>query len=293
MSAAAEVVSAAATENRKSQNPNEGWTLVLPRRAKNRSKKSQIPKSQSSKIPIPWVPTDLGSSQTDPSTESKLLQKIQLSVKKLESSDFYRALADQLRTPQILHSICRALSSHLKMPMVIYGIGSIGSYDPSRLQLALAILLQRDFDWIGRIEIFDPVISAVESRVMAALDCSVLSVDEQGRRAAEEPTLFFMPHCEAVLYDNLIEANWRPERLNRIVVFGNSFGHYRRVVSEFKGSAIADSARHVLAVGRFVEEVGIETVSDDFFRAFHETSWHFFDLDPGMDMESVKLEREL
>ncbi|KAL5973599.1 sensitivity to red-light reduced protein [Asimina triloba] len=271
----------------------DGWTVVLPRWSKRRRQKSQIPKSPpSSRIPtpIPWTPAI----QTDPiniSDESKLLHKIHISLQKLQSSQFYHALAALLRSPQTLASLSRALSSHpnMLMPMVVYGIGSIGSHYPPRLQLALAILLRRNFDWIGDVQVFDPVISAAEARVMASLGCPVLSVDEQARRVVDRPTLFFMPHCEAALYDNLIEANWAPERLNRMVVFGNSFGRYERFALEFGDSEIAASARHVLGVRRFVEEVGVEMVEEDFYRAFNETSWHFFNLDPGMDMGGVKL----
>lgn len=140
--------------------------------------------------------------------------------------------------------------------MVIYGIGSIECYDPPRLQLSLAILLARQFDWIGQIEIFDPIISLAESRVMEALGCKVLSIDEQGRRETKKPTLFFMPHCEAVLYDNLLETNWRMEQLNQMVVFGNSFKQYEQFVSEFKSSVVANSARYVLEATKFAEEIG-------------------------------------
>ena len=86
------------------------------------------------------------------------------------------------------------------------------------MQLSLAMLLKRKFSWIGDIEVFDPILSATESRVLENLGCSVLSVNEQGQRQASKPTLFFMPHCEAVLYNNLVQANWRTERLNNIVL---------------------------------------------------------------------------
>ncbi|KAF8395661.1 hypothetical protein HHK36_019611 [Tetracentron sinense] len=174
------------------------------------------------------------------------------------------------------------------MQMVIYGIGSIESYESPRLQLSLAILTKRKFSWIGDIEVFDPVISTAESRVLEALGCSVLLVNEQGRRKALKPTLFFMPHCEAELYNNLLQANWQAELLNRAVVFGNSFKIYKQFASEFKSSVVV-SAKHVLAVHKFMNEFGIETVSDEFFGAFHDSSWHFFYLDPEMELQDIEL----
>jgi hypothetical protein len=61
------------------------------------------------------------------------------------------------------------------MPMVIYGIGSIELYEPPRLQLSIAMLMKRDFNWIGNIEVFDPILSATESRVLEALGCTVMA----------------------------------------------------------------------------------------------------------------------
>ncbi|KAF9596864.1 hypothetical protein IFM89_013912 [Coptis chinensis] len=190
-----------------------------------------------------------------------------------------------METLEVLTYFLRILGSETKMQMVIYGIGSIESYDCPRLQLSFAILIKRKFDWIGDIEVFDPVLSTTETNALEALGCTVLKVNEQGRRQAVKPTMFFMPHCEAVLYDNLLQANWRPENLNQMVLFGNSFEKYEQYVSEFKNSVIVDSARFVLGVRRFSVEVGVDVVSDDFFRAFHDSSWHFFKLDPQKELE--------
>lgn len=221
----------------------------------------------------PWAPSDL---EIDPIRKSKLIQKMQVCMKKIESSPFYHTLMDQIQTPEILGHFYRVLDSESKMQMVIYGIGSIESYETPRLQLSIAILLKRKFSWIGDIEVFDPVLSATESQVLETLGCSVLSVNEQGQRHALKPTLFFMPHCEAELYDNLLRANWGVELLNRVVLFGNSFETYEQHVSEFKNSAVVDSARHILGIRQFTKEFKIKTVSDDYFGAFHDSSWHFF-----------------
>ena len=115
--------------------------------------------------------------------------------------------------------------------------------------------------------------------MLEALGCSVLSVNEQGRQQASKPTPFFMPHCEAELYDNLVQAKWRTERLNNIVLFGNNFGTYEQHVSEFRSSTLVDSSRHILAVRKFTCEFAIKVVSDYYFGAFHDSSWHFLSLD--------------
>ncbi|KAI3931157.1 hypothetical protein MKX01_029347 [Papaver californicum] len=196
----------------------EDWKVVVPRRGKQRRKRNN-PKIETIEQ-APW--------------------KIQICMNTLENSKFYSNILDQIQTPQILSYFTSVLASESKMQMVIYGIGSIDSYETPRLQLVLAILIKRRFDWIGDTEVFDPV--------------------EQGRRQVLKPMMFFMPHCEAVLYDNPLQANWKAEFLNLIALFGNSFE-------------------------KFSVEVMIEIVSDEYFRPFHDSSCHFFNLDQDMDLE--------
>ncbi|CAL5331300.1 unnamed protein product [Camellia sinensis] len=262
-------------------NPTGDWTIVLPRRGKKqrRNLKSQILEQEQ-----PWVPID---HEVDSDRELKLMQKMRVCMKKVETSLFFSTFMDQTRSPQILDRLSRLLGSEPKMNMVIYGIGSIESYDPPRFQLSLAILMKKMFSWIGDLEVFDPILSCTETRVLESLGCSVLSVNEQGRRQALKPTLFFMPHCEAELYDNLLQANWRSDMLNRIILFGNSFDTYEQYGSVFKNSNAVNLRKHILAVRRFTKEFGIKTVSDDYFRAFHDLSWHFFSIDPEMELNIV------
>ncbi|KAF2323759.1 hypothetical protein GH714_036846 [Hevea brasiliensis] len=193
---------------------NGEWTIVLPRRGKQRRK---FPKIRTLEQQLqPWVPTDL---ESDPNRQSKLIEKMQTS------------------------ECCN--------------------------------LDEKEFSWIGDIEVFDPVLSATESRVLEVLGCSVLSMNEHGRRRVTKPTIFYMPHCEAELYNNLLQANWGVDLLNCIVLFGNSFELYR-YLSEFRNSTLVDSSRHIVAVREFTHEYVIKTISNDYFAAFHDSSWHFF-----------------
>lgn len=222
----------------------------------------------------------------DPEEEERLKKKMHNCLKKLEDSDFYNKFVEQLQSPQVLNNILRAASaeSEQQIQMVVYGIGSIANSEKSRLQLCLALLLKRNFSWVGRIEVFDPILSASECGIMESLGCTILAVNEQGMRTAESPTLFFMPHCAALLYDNVLRANWSPVLLNRIILLGNSFGSYLEQLSEFHRSPVA-STRYIMTVADHMDEFRIQTVSDDFFAAFHQTSWHFFALDASLDLK--------
>jgi len=249
---------------------SEGWTVVLPRRSRQRRKatKSEVLEEKQE----PWTPTD---SLIDPSKESTLVQKMERCINKIDKSEFYHTFRDQIQT-SVADYFNRVLGSEIKMQMVIYGIGSIELYEPPRLQLSLAILLRRDFSWIENIEVFDPILSATESRVLETLGCSVMSINEFGRREALKPTMFFMPHCEAELYNNLLQANWKLNLLKNIVLFGNSFETYEQHVSLCKNSPIVNSMGYILAARGFTNEFRIQTVSDDYYNAFHDSSWHLF-----------------
>lgn len=254
----------------------EDWTIVLPRRGKKGRtlRKSVIREKQNEEHP--WAPVDV---ETDHERESRLIEKIHNTIQKLEKAEFCSFIFDQMKGPDmldILNRFLKILGSEKKMKMVIYGIGSIESFEPPRLQLSLAILIKRKFDWIGEIEVFDPIISLTESNILKSLGCTVLSVNEQGRRPAQEPTLFFMPHCEAELYDNLLEANWRVDNLNYLLLFGNSFSAYEQHTSVFKTSEIVNTRKHILAARSFTKEFKVDIPSEDYFRAFQNSSWHFF-----------------
>ncbi|KAK3025257.1 hypothetical protein RJ639_044499 [Escallonia herrerae] len=266
------MAASAKSSTREKPNPTEEWTIVLPRHGKQRRKFPEIKTSE--QRDTSWGPSDV---ETDPEREIKLMWKMRNYIKKLEESQFYRTFLDQIQTAEMLEYFSNVLGSESSMEMVVYGIGSIESSESSRWQLALAILMKRKFSWIGCMEVFDPVISLSESRVLEALGFSVLSVNEQGRRKATRPTLFFLPHCEAELYDHLLEANWRGGMLNRIVLFGNSFEVYEESLSLCQNSFLVDSTKHMLALKKYRKEFEIRTVSDDYFRAFNGSSWHFFE----------------
>ncbi|KAK4754479.1 hypothetical protein SAY87_002583 [Trapa incisa] len=252
---------------------NGEWMVVGPRRGIPRRgiREKPMVRAKALEERESWTPID---SENDPEGVLKLTCKVELLMKKMESSLFYHALMKQIEDPEVFGCFIRVLGSSSQMQMVVYGIGSIESYEPPRLQLSLALLMKRKFSWIGDIEVFDPILSKMECEVLESFGCRILSINEQGRRNVLKPTLFFMPHCEADLYNNLLQANWSADSLKRIALFGNSF-HTYKLASELNGS-IVQSAKHVLAAAEFADEFKVEIVSDDFLRAFHDSSWHFF-----------------
>ncbi|KAK1327009.1 hypothetical protein QJS10_CPA01g02615 [Acorus calamus] len=150
---------------------------------------------------------------------------MQNAMNKVKFSRFYLHVDQQLEASHPLQDPLKnkILSVQGSKPtMVAYGIGSIESDPQPRLELSLAILLARHLG-IHRLEVFDPVLSSIECRVIVSLGCAVFSINEHCRRAVTGPTLFFMPHCCRWMFDNLLGANWSASQLNRITVLGNTF----------------------------------------------------------------------
>ena len=51
----------------------------------------------------------------------------------------------------------------------------------------------------------------------------MLLVNNLGRTTCNLRTLFYLPHCNFRLTHNLLAANWSPGKLQKVVIFGDSF----------------------------------------------------------------------
>nr|XP_057926898.1 SRR1-like protein [Doryrhamphus excisus] len=120
---------------------------------------------------------------------------------------------------------------------VCYGLGTFSSCVSARYQLAMLLLLLD----AGKIPlkdcfVFDPAFSPGEKDVLRELDLTVLTENEEGKRLATKPTLFYLMHCGKALYNNLLWKNWNPQSLPLIMIIGNSFSSMRErmIEREFK-----------------------------------------------------------
>ncbi|XP_057853995.2 protein SENSITIVITY TO RED LIGHT REDUCED 1 isoform X2 [Cryptomeria japonica] len=268
------------------------WTVVVGRKKKNNASRYREPRKidtgssdQTQYLSMAAYAFEAGGTEpVDSDEDDKIMSRMRSSLKKVAESTFYKKLLEQLQSPEVLNSVMRVVGMDSQLQMVVYGIGSIGDSERSRLQLSLALLLKQRFCWVGEIEVFDPIVTASEYRVIKSLGCTFAEINEQGRRTVNRPTLFFMPHCEAFLYDNVLQVNWSALLLNRIVFFGNSFNSYLE-----NSSVSRNPPGYVLAIAEHVHEFEILTVSSDFFPAFNNMSWHFFHLDPSLDLKTLKI----
>lgn len=74
--------------------------------------------------------------------------------------------------------------------------------------------------------IFDPVMTELDKELCAIYKLDIIQENEQGKRAVEQSTLFYMPHCGRGLYSNTLSANWTAQQLPLITIIGNRFDMY-------------------------------------------------------------------
>ena len=162
----------------------------------------------------------------------EIIKNIQLARDKLEKSSFLTEFMEQTQNPETVARIERVLGTdpeHSQFQIVLYGVGVMTpdkenpvDVEPNHMHLCLAILLREKFDWVHDIVVYDPVLSTMEKEAINAFDCNCLSFDENCRRTVNRPTLFFMPHLPIFLTENVLEANWSPENLNKIIILGKN-----------------------------------------------------------------------
>ena len=131
--------------------------------------------------------------------------------------------------------------------IVCLGIGNFGKklYSVPMLQLACALLLQRDLDNLleknsqqkprTSIIYFEPMITKVEKEVLCKFDrLLVMNENMKGKHNIPEgkSILFYLPHCPMRIYSNIVWANWGKNIVENAVLLGNSFKAYdERIIS--------------------------------------------------------------
>jgi len=59
--------------------------------------------------------------------------------------------------------------------------------------------------------------------LLEKLGFTVLKTNEEARRQSNASiSLFYMIHCTAEMYENLLQANWEEDRLSSLILVGNS-----------------------------------------------------------------------
>lgn len=115
----------------------------------------------------------------------------------------------------------RDLTESRKLSRVVcYGVGRISESTISRHQLAFLqrVVEQLDIPVIG---IWDPLITVEEWSYYTSMHY----IKAEFPIKAEALTLFYMPHCDLHVYDQLLSSQERAS-LHNTIIFGNDFAGY-------------------------------------------------------------------
>ncbi|KAI9358002.1 hypothetical protein DFJ73DRAFT_774621 [Zopfochytrium polystomum] len=195
-------------------------------------------------------------------------------IETTRASDFFGRLVSGLRAscPPL---VATAPADARPSLCVCYGIGPLSTSLTSQHQFALCVLLVEEWK-IPNAELFDPVLTPLDVEIAQRFGFAVIASNEHGARAATSPTLFYMPHCGDVLYNNVVRANWSAEALSRLVVVGNSFDAYSLMPNQRK---LAAQSPFLVKIAPHATEHPLPTPAPAHVGpyVFNDTSAHWFD----------------
>ncbi|KAG8190597.1 hypothetical protein JTE90_017862 [Oedothorax gibbosus] len=252
----------------------DGFTLVTnkQKRRKNKSKKCNI------------------TTPSLPQSEVEVFKrsKIETIQKDLYYSTFFSTFIENLN--QALNNILQPLKHHPteimnvtdnfnnldisssnEVDIVCYGLGHFITCMIARYQLAFLLSLKEVLH-ADTVTVFDPVFLVEEKCFLKELGFDVLEVNEEAKRPIFRKTIFFMPHCDLPLYDNLLSANWNENGLPNLIIIGNSFQNYFLKTPERE---LKRKAKYVFYSWEIVTE---NTICNNFqfTDVFNDLSVHYF-----------------
>ena len=192
------------------------WTVVTKndkkRIAKGRRRKKNNIKKQEEEDDDTFTATD----------KERCTIAIQNCVDKLKQTDLHRNLVELL----LLVSDNDDNDNTIK-DIVCYGVGNFSggvAANAPMWQLACIISLQTILS-AENVYYYDPCTTALELEILTTdLNMTVLTENERGLRITTTQTLFVMPHCPQLLYNNVLISNWTS--LHNIWILGNSLHAY-------------------------------------------------------------------
>ena len=114
--------------------------------------------------------------------------------------------------------------------IVAYGMGSFETKN-AIVQMGCLLnladyLRERSTSASITVEVFDPVMNELDIGLVEKLGFTCIKENENCKRVAPEPTLFYMPHGDIFMYGNLIEKNHTMETIENVILFGNGLTSY-------------------------------------------------------------------
>eukprot|EP00977_Amphora_coffeiformis_P001539 scaffold296_cov102-Amphora_coffeaeformis.AAC.27 len=210
-------------------------------------------------------------SQTAVENISELEQIVLACRQTLQKTTLYREILEgviaTLETPEIL---CLGMGNFSKTHGVYFSA--------SLWQLACLLQMRDDLEakrekegstGLIKVYFYDPISTDFEKKFLQQNQILVLQKDEQGKRKLQPGALVFLPHCPAILYENLLQTNPHIPSDNQTVLLGNSIQHFCEALTPTVGIATLQARVDALEERRLTVEEGGQP--GDFDKAFNDT----------------------
>ncbi|XP_050433864.1 SRR1-like protein [Adelges cooleyi] len=170
--------------------------------------------------------------------------------------------------------------------ILCYGLGNFMDSLQSRYQLALLLVIKKEFN-VDNCLVYDPKFTDAEQVHLAEIGCDLISENEEGKRRLLPGTFVYMPHCPKQLLNNLLWANWNKDVLINSVVLCNSID---LTVTSTPDRILDKYAHYVLKIAPFAKEKQLSKhfVYEDIF---NDMSLHYFPKDKLEESNNIYWER--
>jgi hypothetical protein len=189
---------------------SEAWTVVKPK------KKSRNKGFNSKDFPnkAPKTILQVGRDKVEEDDPQRLSEAAnRITNKLLKLGDVLSKSHVYSKSVDVLESL---VSTAQFSQAVFLGIGSFSTSSSALLQLAFGLTLCRCFN-VPLIEIWDPQMSSLD---LTLCDRLLLTPNREAPgRSISGPTLYFMPHCPYMLYNQVMWSNWN--ELSNVIILGN------------------------------------------------------------------------
>lgn len=132
-------------------------------------------------------------------------QEIERAVMQMQQS------VESMRSSAVAqHAVAMVQKLEVPQEIVCYGIGDIVNSRIARLQLAMALFIASEISLDrAAVSFYDPVLTHGGAKVLEKLGVTVTQENVHCRRRVPDGghSLFFMPHCDREMYNNVIGAN--------------------------------------------------------------------------------------
>lgn len=206
---------------------DDGFVLVRTKRKRGRHRDAAYGDSQRTGNRLEVISSQITSFLPEKSEKKNIdeeLLRLERCKREVQESGFYSKFLSDIDASLRDIDHCETVT----VDMICYGLGLISSCPIARYQFSLLLLLTSYLRIDPkRCHLYDPVFSDTDRALVAQRGFSLIPCNEEGWRPVDSPTIFYMPHCGKLLYDNVLRANWSSDRLASVIIIGNRFSHYR------------------------------------------------------------------